>query len=100
MIRSLLTVCLFALTAATQAADQKRPNILFFFADDMTTQAISAYGEKRHLLETPGMDRVAREGIRFERCLVTNSICGPMRAVIQVFPSERLLQQQQQPLQW
>ena len=83
MIRSLLTVCLFALTAATQAADQKRPNILFFFADDMTTQAISAYGEKRHLLETPGMDRVAREGIRFERCLVTNSICGPMRAVIQ-----------------
>ena len=83
MFRTLLTTALVALTLSAQAADKQPPNILFFFADDMTTQAISAYGEKRHLLETPGMDRLAKEGIRFDRCLVTNSICGPMRAVIQ-----------------
>lgn len=71
------------LTVGAQAADAKRPNILFIFSDDLTCQAISAYGEKRHLLDTPGMDRIAKEGIRFNRCLVTNSICGPMRAVIQ-----------------
>ncbi|HUY36839.1 MAG TPA: sulfatase [Pirellulales bacterium] len=64
------------------AAEGRRPNILFIFADDLTCQAVSAYGEKRRLLETPNMDRIAREGMRFDRCLVTNSICGPSRATI------------------
>jgi arylsulfatase A-like enzyme len=66
-----------------QAAEQsERPNILFIFSDDLAYQAISAYGDSRHLLETPNMDRVAAEGMRFDRCLVTNSICGPCRATI------------------
>lgn len=64
------------------AAEKGMPNILFIFSDDLTCQAISTYGDKRHLLETPQMDRLAREGIRFDRCLVTNSICGPSRATI------------------
>src|SRR3972149_1836733 len=59
-----------------------RPNVLFIFADDLAYQAVSAYGEKRKLLETPHIDRIAREGMRFDRCLVTNSICGPSRATI------------------
>ncbi|MCX7887522.1 MAG: sulfatase [Verrucomicrobiae bacterium] len=59
-----------------------RPNILFIFGDDLTTQAISAYGHKLRLLETPHMDRLAREGVRFDRCLVPNSICAPSRAVV------------------
>jgi arylsulfatase A-like enzyme len=63
-------------------AQQQRPNILFIFSDDLTCQAVSAYGEKRRLLETPHMDRIGREGVRFDRCLVTNSICGPSRATI------------------
>lgn len=71
------------LSAATLAAGgAQRPNILFIFSDDLTCQAISTYGEKRRLLETPHMDRIAREGVRFDRCLVTNSICGPSRATI------------------
>ena len=44
-------------------------------------QALSAYGSK--IIQTPGMDRIANEGMRFNRCYVTNSICGPSRAVIQ-----------------
>ena len=64
------------------AAEKQPPNILFIFSDDLAFQAISAYGEKRQLLQTPNMDRIAREGIRFDRCLVTNSICGPSRATI------------------
>lgn len=59
-----------------------RPNVLFLFSDDLTCQAVSAYGDQRRLLETPNMDRIAREGMRFDRCLVTNSICGPSRASI------------------
>lgn len=66
----------------TRADDAPRPNILFIFSDDLTCQAISAYGEARRLLQTPHMDRIANEGVRFDRCLVTNSICGPSRATI------------------
>lgn len=70
-------------TARTaDAADTQSPNIVFIFSDDLAYQAISAYGEKRKLLETPNIDRVAREGVRFDRCLVPNSICGPSRASI------------------
>ena len=60
---------------------QQQPNILFLFTDDHATKAISAYGST--LINTPGFDRIADEGMRFDRCLVTNSICGPSRAVIQ-----------------
>lgn len=68
--------------AGLAAAEAGRPNIVFLFSDDLTCQAVSAYGEKRRLLETPNMDLLAREGMRFDRCLVTNSICGPSRATV------------------
>lgn len=68
-----------ALTAA--AADKSsRPNILFIMSDDHAYQAISAYGSRVN--QTPNLDRIARDGMRFDRCFVTNSICGPSRAVI------------------
>lgn len=77
--------CLLATCARNEtvnAADKQRPNILFLFTDDLAYQAISTYGEKRQLLNTPNMDRLAREGVQFDRCLVGNSICGPSRATI------------------
>jgi len=74
---------LLALALASPANGADRPpNLLFIFADDLTCQALSCYGESRHLLDTPHIDRLAREGMRFDRCLVTNSICGPSRATI------------------
>lgn len=63
-----------------RAADQ--PNIVFIFSDDHAFQAISAYGDPRRLIDTPNIDRIAREGMRFNRCIVPNSICGPSRATI------------------
>ncbi len=71
-----------ALPALSHAADAPRPNIVFIFSDDHAYQAISAYGDARKLIDTPNIDRIAKEGMRFNRCLVTNSICGPSRAVI------------------
>lgn len=60
-----------------------RPNIIYIMSDDHAFQAISAYGSAlKDLAATPNIDRIAREGIRFDRCLVTNSISGPCRAVI------------------
>ena len=50
--------------------------------DDHAYQAISAYGGPlKDLAPTPNIDRIAANGMRFDRCLVTNSISGPCRAV-------------------
>lgn len=58
----------------------KRPNILFVMADDHAAKAISAYGHG--LNSTPNIDRLAEEGMRFNHCYVSNSICTPSRAAI------------------
>ena len=57
-------------------------NILFIFSDDHAYQAVSAYGDARRLVPTPNIDRIAAEGMRFDRCVVTNSLCGPSRATV------------------
>ncbi len=82
IVTGLLLSTFVLLSPELVAAEPSRPNILFIFADDLAYQAVSAYGDNRKLLETPNMDRIAREGMRFDRCLVTNSICGPSRATI------------------
>ena len=57
-----------------------RPNILFIMSDDYAYQAISAYSDR--LIQTPNIDRIAKEGMLFTNACVTNSICAPSRAVI------------------
>ncbi len=66
----------------SRAADRKRPNIVFIFSDDHAYQAIGAYNDPRRPVETPNIDRIGREGMRFDRCVVPNSICGPSRASV------------------
>lgn len=61
-------------------AQQKKPNVLVIFSDDHTEQAISAYGSK--LMNTPNIDRIAKEGALLKNVFVTNSICAPSRAVL------------------
>ncbi len=80
------TVLVFVLTVALHTANQDgygketRPNILFIMSDDHGYQALGCYGSKVN--KTPNLDRIAKGGMRFDRCFVTNSICGPCRAVI------------------
>ena len=71
-------------TSALSLSAAKRPNILFIFTDDHAYQAVGAYDSwlKEHC-PTPNIDSLARDGMLFEQCYVTNSICGPMRAAIQ-----------------
>jgi arylsulfatase A-like enzyme len=78
----LLALALAAPCQAFADAGAGRPNIVFIFSDDHAYQAIGAYGDPRRLVETPNIDRLAAQGMRFDRCLVTNSICGPSRATI------------------
>ena len=66
-----------------QAPKPKRPNILYIMSDDHAAQAISAYGGfLSEVAKTPNIDRIAKEGMRFDNCFCTNSICTPSRAVI------------------
>ena len=67
-------------TGRSEKKDVKRPNILFIMSDDHAYQAISTYSDK--LTQTPGIDRIASEGMLFTNACVTNSISAPSRAVI------------------
>lgn len=68
---------------AKKLLENKRPNILFIMSDDHAIQALSAYGHPiSQLAPTPNIDRIAKNGALFTQSFVTNSICGPSRAVI------------------
>ncbi|WP_262916830.1 sulfatase family protein [Aestuariivivens insulae] len=70
----------FSCNKKTEKKAPKKPNILFIMTDDHTTNAMSCYGS--NLIETPNLDRIAKEGILFNNCFVNNSICAPSRAAI------------------
>jgi len=74
----LLGMCLAL--AQLDATAASRPNILFIMTDDHAAHAISAYGSR--INQTPGLDRIAKEGMRFDNFFVVNSICTPSRATI------------------
>lgn len=84
MISRLSMLALFAVLLVSACSQnestEQRPNILFVMTDDHAFQAISAYGS--NLIDTPNIDRLAEEGMLFERAFVSNSICSPSRAAI------------------
>lgn len=63
-----------------QNKELKQPNIIFIMSDDHAYQAIGAYNST--INKTPNIDRIAHEGIVFNKNYVTNSISGPSRAAI------------------
>lgn len=81
---SVLTYFLFAIFfSACQPAETQekpRPNIIFIMTDDHSYQTLSAYQD--HLIQTPHLDRIAKEGVLFTNSFVSNSICAPSRAVL------------------
>ena len=75
--------CTGRLWAAQKANRDKAPNILYIMSDDHAAHAISAYRSRlAKVAPTPNIDRLANEGILFENCFCTNSICVPSRATI------------------
>jgi arylsulfatase A-like enzyme len=61
------------------ACAAERPNILWFIVDDMSAN-FSCYGEKT--IQTPNVDRLAREGTRFANAFVTAPVCSPCRSAL------------------
>ena len=74
-------VALSAVTTACQQADKqekKQYNIVYIMTDDHTAQMMSCYDTR--YMETPNLDRIANEGVRFTNSFVANSLSGPSRA--------------------
>ncbi len=80
ILNNLPLILVFFLFAKVSAA---KPNIIYIMTDDHSYQTIAAYGGMlKDIVKTPNMDSLAKEGILFERCYVTNSLCGPARATV------------------
>ena len=77
IITFFVMLCMASCQPPAEVKEVRPPNILFIMSDD---QAISAYSD--HLIQTPNIDRIAREGMKFTNACVTNSICAPSRATI------------------
>src|SRR5207249_795672 len=76
----LLAILTSAPVSATAKPAASPPNILYIMADDHAAHAMSCYGSK--INQTPNLDRIASEGMKFLNCFVVNSICTPSRAAI------------------
>ena len=80
----LFSILIFCYVACGSKVDKdltnEKPNIIVIFTDDHAKNATSIYGSKS--IETNNIDRIGKEGIVFNRSYVTNSICGPSRAVL------------------
>ncbi|MCG6909612.1 MAG: sulfatase [Deltaproteobacteria bacterium] len=79
ILRYLFFVILLVIASALPlVAAEKKPNIVFILTDDHRWDALGVMGHP--FVETPNMDRLAREGVLFENAFVTTSLCSPSRA--------------------
>jgi arylsulfatase A-like enzyme len=72
----------FLQTAAGTALAQlrRRPNVVFFIFDDLGYGDLGCYGQQH--IQTPNVDRVAREGMRFSDAYAGGSVCAPSRSCL------------------
>jgi len=75
-MKYLISICL--LLQAFYSSNAKKYNVLFIISDDLTYTALSCYGNK--VCQTPNIDKLASEGVRFTQAYCQGTYCGPSRA--------------------
>ena len=75
ILKVLFVVCVIS----TSYSQSKRPNVIVFIADDFGYGSTNTYGASKALLETPNIDKLAAEGIKFTNAYTTGSVCTPTR---------------------
>ena len=65
---------------AVNAVKRSRPNVLLLMADQLRADCVGAYGNK--VIQTPNLDRIAREGVRFTAAYSASPSCTPARAAL------------------
>ena len=76
----ILLLSLILAASCAEKPDKSRPNILFILVDDMGYGDLSCYGQE--LFETPNIDKLASEGMRFTSCYAGCTVCAPSRSVL------------------
>ena len=73
-----LLLAFLTLAFSLRAAD--RPNVIFILADDLGYGELGCYGQR--LIQTPNLDRMAAEGVRFTQFYAGATVCAPSRCVL------------------
>jgi len=79
-MKRLLLICSLLVVQAFSVLGDRPPNIVFFLVDDLGWSDVGCYGSTFH--ETPHIDRLAKEGMRFDNAYSTCHVCSPSRASI------------------
>jgi arylsulfatase A-like enzyme len=75
-----LVLCLLPMTLFNSARAVERPNLIWIMADDLGYGEVGCYGQK--IIQTPHLDRMAREGMRFTQFYAGATVCAPSRSVL------------------
>lgn len=75
MSRLLLLLCALAVSAV-----DRQPNVIYILADDLGYGDLGCYGQK--VIQTPELDRMAKEGLRFTQFYAGATVCAPSRSVL------------------
>ncbi|GAA4429642.1 arylsulfatase [Bremerella cremea] len=65
---------------STSQAETKKPNIIYILADDLGIGDLGCYGQEK--FETPNLDRLAAEGMKFTQHYSGSTVCAPTRSVL------------------
>jgi arylsulfatase A-like enzyme len=79
-LTNLLALFVLGLCLAAGVAAAERPNIVYILADDLGYGELSSYGQSRY--ETPNIDRLAAEGMKFTQHYSGNPVCAPSRCAL------------------
>jgi arylsulfatase A-like enzyme len=79
MIRILISIIGLSIVCLVSQGADRSPNLLFIMTDQQRFDAMSCAGNT--VIETPNMDRIAREGVMFQNAYAANPVCVPARSV-------------------
>lgn len=80
IMKSFITLSLVVLSLSGQMLQAAPPNVVFFLVDDLGQRDLGCYGSTFY--ETPNLDRLAKEGVRFTDAYAACPVCSPTRASI------------------
>jgi arylsulfatase A len=78
--RFLIPVLAFVFAAVAHAATSQKPNVILILADDLGWTDLACFGSDLH--ETPALDRLARDGMKFTQNYSACTVCSPTRAAL------------------
>lgn len=75
-----LLLCSIIITACTDQKEVRKPNVILIFADDLGYGELGSYGQTK--IETPHLDQLAEDGMRFTQFYTGSPVCAPSRCIL------------------